>query len=120
MKTWQKTREQNLVRHKSGRYYARTFNNNKEIWKSLCTAHLSVAKARPAEFLREQREKQVDGLSEASEAASNSCSSSKRSSRKTVHTMPFGKGRNGESGKRHRAKPVFAFSFDSYHLALST
>ena len=28
---------QNLVRHKSGRYYARTFANNKEIWKSLRT-----------------------------------------------------------------------------------
>jgi len=66
MKTWEKTRLQNLVRHKSGRYYARTFNNNKEIWKSLRTAHFSVAKARLAEFLREHREKQVDGLSEAS------------------------------------------------------
>lgn len=66
MKTWEKTREQNLVRHKSGRYYARTFNNNKEIWKSLRTAHFSVAKARLAEFLREHREKQVAGVSEAS------------------------------------------------------
>jgi integrase len=66
MKTWEKTREQNLVRHKSGRYYARTFNNNKEIWKSLRTAHFSVAKARLAEFLREHRETQVHGLSEAS------------------------------------------------------
>jgi integrase len=66
MKTWEKTREQNLVRHKSGRYYARTFNNNKEIWKSLRTAHFSVAKARLAEFLREHRETQVHGVSEAS------------------------------------------------------
>jgi integrase len=66
MKTWEKTREQNLVRHKSGRYYARTFGNGKEIWKSLRTVHFSVAKARLAEFLREHREKQVDGLSEAS------------------------------------------------------
>jgi integrase len=66
MKTWEKTRLQNLVRHKSGRYYARSFANNKEIWKSLRTAHFSVAKARLAEFLREHREKQVDGLSEAS------------------------------------------------------
>jgi len=66
MKTWEKTREQNLVRHKSGRYYARTFNNNKEIWKSLRTAHFSVAKARLAQFLREHREKQVAGVSEAS------------------------------------------------------
>src|SRR5438876_4835273 len=66
MKTWEKTREQNLVRHKSGRYYARTFNNNKESWKSLRTAHFSVAKARLAEFLREHREKQVAGVSEAS------------------------------------------------------
>jgi integrase len=66
MKTWEKTRLQNLVRHKSGRYYARTFNNNKEIWKSLRTAHFSVAKARLAEFLREHRGKQVSGLSKAS------------------------------------------------------
>lgn len=50
---------QNLVRHKSGRYYARTFSNNKEIWKSLRTDHFSVAKARLAEFLREHREKQT-------------------------------------------------------------
>ncbi len=50
---------QNLVRHKSGRYYARTFGNNKEIWKSLRTDHFSVAKARLAEFLREHREKQA-------------------------------------------------------------
>jgi integrase len=55
-----------LLRHKSGRYYARTFNNNKEIWKSLRTTHFSVAKARLAEFLREHREKQVAGVSEAS------------------------------------------------------
>ena len=50
---------QNLVRHKSGRYYARTFGNNKEIWKSLRTDHFSVTKARLAEFLREHREKRV-------------------------------------------------------------
>ena len=57
--TWEKTKVQNLVRHRSGRYYARTFGNNKEIWKSLRTEHLSVAKARLAEFLREHREKQA-------------------------------------------------------------
>ncbi|HEX4665890.1 MAG TPA: site-specific integrase [Chthoniobacterales bacterium] len=58
-KVWEKTKIQNLVRHKSGRYYARTFANKKEIWKSLRTEHFSVAKARLAEFLREQREKQA-------------------------------------------------------------
>lgn len=56
-KTWEKTKVQNLVRHKSGRYYARAFANNKEIWKSLRTSHFSVARARVAEFLREHREK---------------------------------------------------------------
>src|SRR6266403_5476572 len=61
VKTWEKTSQQNLVRHKSGRYYARAFSNNKEIWKSLRTSHFSVAKARLAEFLREQREKRVTG-----------------------------------------------------------
>lgn len=59
MKTWEKTREQNLVRHASGRYYARAFANGKENWKSLKTAHFSVAKARLAEFLKEHREKQA-------------------------------------------------------------
>ncbi len=66
VKTWEKTSQQNLVRHKSGRYYARTFGNNKEIWKSLRTSHFSVAKARLAEFLREHREKQAAVASEPS------------------------------------------------------
>ncbi len=48
------------------RYYARTFGNNKEIWKSLRTDHLSVAKARLAEFLREQREKQASTANHSS------------------------------------------------------
>ena len=45
-----KTRLQNLVRHKSGRYYARAFAGGKEVWKSLKTSHFSVAQARLAEF----------------------------------------------------------------------
>lgn len=56
-KTWQRTRHQNLLRHKSGRYYARAFANGKEIWKSLKTSHLSVAQAKLAEFLKEHRER---------------------------------------------------------------
>jgi integrase len=59
VKTWEKTSQQNLVRHKSGRYYARTFANNKEIWKSLKTSHFSIAKAKLAEFLRDHRAKQI-------------------------------------------------------------
>jgi integrase len=67
MKTWEKTKEQNMVRHgESGRYYARTYANGKEVWKSLRTAHFSVAKARLAEFLREHREKQAPAISDAS------------------------------------------------------
>ncbi|MGI8957332.1 MAG: tyrosine-type recombinase/integrase [Chthoniobacterales bacterium] len=65
-KTWEKTKVQNLVRHKSGRYYARAFANNKEIWKSLRTEHFSVAKARLAEFLRQYREKQVTSANHSS------------------------------------------------------
>ncbi|MDQ2867403.1 MAG: tyrosine-type recombinase/integrase [Verrucomicrobiota bacterium] len=57
VKTWQKTRLQNLIRHKSGVYYARAFANGKEIWKSLRTSHFSVAKVKLADFLREQRER---------------------------------------------------------------
>lgn len=66
MNTWEKTREQNLVRHASGRYYARAFGNGKEIWRSLRTSHFSVAKARLAEFLKEHREKLAVGAGEAS------------------------------------------------------
>lgn len=46
VKTWEKTRLQGLVRHKSGGYYARVFLNGKEIWKSLKTKSFSVAEAK--------------------------------------------------------------------------
>jgi len=65
-KTWQRTRHQNLVRHKSGRYYARAFAGGKEVWKSLKTSHLSVAQAKLAEFLKEHRERVSNGNSEGS------------------------------------------------------
>jgi integrase len=65
-KTWERTRLQNLVRHKSGRYYARAFANGKEIWKSLGTSHFSVAQARLAEFLKEHRERVSSGNGEVS------------------------------------------------------
>jgi integrase len=61
MKTWEKTRLQNLVRHKSGRYYARAFAGGKEVWKSLKTSHFSVAQARLAEFLKEHRARASNG-----------------------------------------------------------
>jgi len=67
MKTWEKTAVQNLVRHaESGRYYGRAFANGKEVWKSLKTAHFSVAKARLPAFLQEHREKQAPSISDAS------------------------------------------------------
>jgi len=56
-KTWQKTRLQNLVRHKSGRYYARVYAAGKELWKGLGTSHFSVAQAKLGEFLKEHRER---------------------------------------------------------------
>ena len=56
-KTWQKTRKPNLLRHKSGRYYARAFAGGKEVWKSLKTSHFSVAQAKLAEFLKEHRQR---------------------------------------------------------------
>ena len=65
-KTWEKTRLQNLVRHKSGRYYARAFAGGKEVWKSLKTSHFSVAQARLAEFLKEHRERANSGNGGAS------------------------------------------------------
>jgi integrase len=66
IKTWQKTRKPNLLRHKSGRYYARAFAGGKEVWKSLKTSHCSVAQARLAEFLKEHRERVSNGNGEVS------------------------------------------------------
>jgi integrase len=65
-KTWEKTRLGNLVRHKSGRYYARAFAGGKEVWKSLKTSHFSVAQARLAEFLKEHRRRIGNGGGEVS------------------------------------------------------
>ena len=65
-KTWERTRLQNLLRHKSGRYYARAFAGGKEVWKSLKTSHFSVAEARLAEFLKEHRERVSNGNGEGS------------------------------------------------------
>ena len=56
-KTWQRTRLQNLVRHKSGPYYARVYAGGKEVWKSPGTSHFSVAQAKLAECLKEHRER---------------------------------------------------------------
>jgi integrase len=58
VKTWQKTRLQNLVRHKSGRYYARAYANGKEVWQSLKTSHFGVAQAKLSEFLQDHRARQ--------------------------------------------------------------
>lgn len=57
VKTWEKTRLQNLVRHKSGSYYARLFLNGKEVWKSLKTKHFTVAESRLAEAQKEHRQR---------------------------------------------------------------
>jgi integrase len=65
-KTWQKTRKPNLLRHKSGRYYARAFAGGKEVWQSLKTSHYSVAEAKLAEFLKEHREHVSNGNGEVS------------------------------------------------------
>jgi integrase len=56
-KTWTKTRKPNLLRHKSGRYYARAYAGGKEVWQSLKTSHYSVAEAKLAEFMKEHRER---------------------------------------------------------------
>ena len=66
MKTWERTRLKNLVRHKSGRYYARAFAAGKEVWKSLKTSHFSVAQARLAEFLKDHRQRVSNGNDEGS------------------------------------------------------
>ena len=65
-KTWERTRLQNLVRHKSGHYYARAFAGGKEVWKSLKTSHFGVAEAKLAEFLKEHRERRSNSNGEVS------------------------------------------------------
>jgi integrase len=50
VKTWNRTSVQNLIRHKSGRYYARVFANGKETWKALKTDILEVAKVKLREI----------------------------------------------------------------------
>jgi integrase len=60
-KTWARTGHRNLIRHKSGRYYARAFAGGKEVWQSLKTSHYSVARARLAEFLKEHRGRASNG-----------------------------------------------------------
>jgi integrase len=65
-KTWEKTRLQHLIRHKSGRYYARAFGDGKEVWKSLKTSHFGVAEAKLAEFLKEHRKRVKNGDGEVS------------------------------------------------------
>ena len=65
-KTWERTRLQNLIRHKPGRYYARAFAGGKEVWKSLKTSHFSVAEAKLAEFLKEHRERRNNANGEVS------------------------------------------------------
>ena len=65
-KTWQRTRLRNLIRHKSGGYYARAFAGGKEVWKSLKTSHFSVAEAKLAEFLKEHRKHLSNGNGEVS------------------------------------------------------
>jgi integrase len=65
-KTWERTRVQNLIRHKSGRYYARAFAGGKEVWKSLKTSHFSVAEAKLAEFLKDHRARRKNANGEAS------------------------------------------------------
>ena len=57
VKTWEKTRLQNLVHHKSGHYYARLLSNGKEIWKAIGTSYFSVGEAKLAVVLKEHCER---------------------------------------------------------------
>jgi integrase len=65
-KTWEKTKTQFLVRHRSGRYYAIAYANGKQIWRSLRTKHYSVAQARLGEFLKDHRRARGNGKSDVS------------------------------------------------------
>jgi len=58
-KTWERTRRQNLWRHRSGIYYARLFSAGKQIWRSLKTPLFSVAEARLDAQVAEHRSRRV-------------------------------------------------------------
>jgi len=68
VKTWEKTRLANLVRHRSGRYYARAYTGGKEVWKSLKTSHFSVAEAKLAKIESEATAK-LDQATESAKAS---------------------------------------------------
>jgi integrase len=53
--TWRKTRIQNLVRHQNGGYYVRVTVQGKQVWRSLGTKLVEVAKRRMAPVLEEVR-----------------------------------------------------------------
>ena len=54
-KRWGATGVQFLVKHSSGTYYARGYRAGKQVWHSLGTTQVSVAKARLSEWLQEHR-----------------------------------------------------------------
>ena len=56
MKTWTKTRVQNLMRHRNGLYYARFYSKGQEQWIPLKTELFEVAKARLREHVEEIKE----------------------------------------------------------------
>jgi hypothetical protein len=65
-KTWTRTGHRNLIRHKSGRYYARAFAGGKEVWQSPKASHYSVARARLGEFLKDHRARASNSNGEVS------------------------------------------------------
>jgi integrase len=64
--SWKKTRLKNLLRHKSGRYYARAYVGGKEVWQPLGTSHFSVAEVKLAKFLEQYRSVRRRGATIAS------------------------------------------------------
>ena len=65
-KTLERTQLQNLVRHKSGRYYARAFAAGKGVWKSLQDITFQRSSSKLAEFLKEYRQRVSNGNDEVS------------------------------------------------------
>lgn len=64
-KTWEKTRLQHLMRHKSGRYYARLYRHGKERWRALKTDRFSVTEARLAVLQKEHRQQRAQEVDPA-------------------------------------------------------
>ena len=107
VKTWEKTKLQNLVKHKSGGYYARLYLNGKEVWKSLKTKHFSVAESRLSEAQKEHRQRK---------GRAESCSSTKMTFKQAseLHFLRLDKKVSIKTRTRKYWREILAYLFKTW------